>query len=117
MARYDDIDTKVLWFATIISCLLLVAVLQGTQALCYNMTNAAEERKLQDREYSSSTGIIGEQKLSLNGYRKVEVPAPLGVDGKPVSDKPVTQLQIPLERAKELLLQEAAARRSAPLGT
>jgi hypothetical protein len=39
------------------------------------------------------------------------------VDGKPVSDKPVTQLQIPLERAKELLLQEAAARRSAPLGT
>ncbi|MDZ4847736.1 MAG: hypothetical protein SGI77_00440 [Pirellulaceae bacterium] len=118
MARYDDLDTKFIAFATLISCLLLVAVLQGTQALCYNMTNVEEARKLDASEYHSSTAVLTEQRKSLNVYEKVAVPPALGSDGKPVVGGPTSRLQIPLERATELLLQEAKEGKSkAKVGT
>ncbi len=107
MARYDDLDVKFIAFATLISCLLLVAVLQGTQALCYSMTNSEQAKKMEMFEYASSKAVIGEQLESLNGYRKVAVPPATGPDGKPVADGPTSRLQIPLERATQLLLEEA----------
>ena len=107
MARYDDLDTKFIAFATLISCLLLVAILQGTQALCYNMANAEVERKLQGSEYRTSKAVISEQLTSLSGYEKVAVPPAVGTDGKPVQGGPTSRLQIPLSRATELLLEEA----------
>lgn len=107
MARYDDLDTKFIAFATLISCLLLVAILQGTQALCYNMTNAEEAKKLENSEYHSSKAIIGDQLKSLSGYQRVAVPPAVGTDGKPVVGGPTSRLQIPLERASELLIKEA----------
>ncbi len=107
MARYDDIDTKFVFFASIVSCLLLVAILQGTQALCYNMNNAVDQKRLDASEYVESAKIIGEQKATLAGYKKVSVPPALGADGKPVSDKPTTQIRIPLEEAERLILEEA----------
>jgi hypothetical protein len=100
MARYDDLDVKFIAFATLVSCLLLVATLQGTQALCYFMTNAEQAKKLDMFEYDSSKTVIGEQLESLNGYRKVAVP-------------PATsRLQIPLERATQLMLEEAKSNQS-----
>lgn len=107
MARYDDIDTKFVFFATLVSCLLLVAILQGTQAICYYMANAEEQRKLESSEYVDSIKVISEQKDSLAGYKKVTVPPATGPDGKPVSTEPSTKIQIPLERAQELILEEA----------
>lgn len=107
MARYDDIDTKFVFFATLVSCLLLVAILQGTQALCYFMANAEEARKLGSSEYVESTKVISEQQASLTGYQKVAVPPASGSDGKANSEKPSTKIQIPLDRAAELLLEEA----------
>jgi hypothetical protein len=107
MARYDDIDTKFVFFATIVSCLLLVAILQASQALCYYMSNVEEERKLSSSEYVDSTKLIREQKESLLGYKRVSLPPATGADGKPVSDKPETQIRIPLERAQELFLKES----------
>ena len=107
MARYDDLDVKFIAFATLISCLLLVAILQGTQALCYNMFNSEQAKKLESSEYHSSKAVIREQLESLTGYRKVPVPPALGPDGKPVAGGPTSRLQIPLERATELLLEEA----------
>jgi hypothetical protein len=107
MARYDDIDTKFVFFATLVSILLLIAILQGTQALCYNMNNAMDAARDAKSEFVDSSRIIGEQKASLAGYKKVSVPPALGQDGKPVSDKPTSQIQIPIETAEKLLLEEA----------
>jgi hypothetical protein len=112
MARYDDIDVKSVFFATVASCFLLVATLQGFQALCYYMSNWEEARKLGASEYEESNKIIGEQRESLLGYKKVAVPPPVGSDGKPVSDKPSTLIQIPIEEAKKLFLQEASSKQS-----
>ena len=118
MARYDDLDVKFIAFATVISCLLLVAILQGTQALCYAMVNAEQEKKLEMSEYTSSKAVISEQLQSLTGYQKVPVPPAIGSDGKPVASGPTSRLQIPLERATELLLQEAKVGKSkAAIGT
>jgi hypothetical protein len=107
MARYDDLDTKFILFATLISCLLLVAILQGTQALSYYMGNAAQAKKLQESEYTKSNAVIREQLESLSGYQRVPLPPVTGPDGKPVAGEPLSRLQIPLERARELLIQEA----------
>jgi len=109
MARYDDLDVKFIAFATLISCLLLVAILQGTQALCYSMTNSEQAKKLEMFEYASSKAVIGEQLESLNGYRNVAVLPAMGPDGKPAVGAPTTRLQIPMERATQLLLEEAKA--------
>lgn len=118
MARYDDLDTRMIGFATVISCLLLVAILQGTQALCYNMANAEEERKLQGSEYRSSKAVISEQLTSLSGYQRVAVPPAVGTDGKPVEGAPTSRLQIPLSRATELLIEEAKkSKPKAAIGT
>lgn len=118
MARYDDLDVKFIAFATLVSCLLLVATLQGTQALCYFMTNAEQAKKLDMFEYDSSKTVIGEQLESLNGYRKVAVPPATGPDGKPVAGGPTSRLQIPLERATQLMLEEAKSNQSkASIGT
>jgi hypothetical protein len=111
MARYDDIDTKFVFFATIVSCLLLVASLQGAQALCYYMSNWEEARKLAASEYLDSNRVISEQKDSLLGYAKVVVPPAMGSDGKPVSEKPTSQIRIPIEEAQKLFLKEAASKK------
>jgi hypothetical protein len=111
MARYDDIDTKFVFFATIVSCLLLVASLQGFQALCYYMSNWEEARKLGASEYVDSSKIISEQKESLLGYNKASVPPATGADGKPVSDKPTSLIRIPIEEAQKQFLKEAASKK------
>ncbi len=118
MARYDDLDVKFIAFATLISCLLLVAILQGTQALCYSMTNSEQAKKLEMSEYTTSKAVIGEQLKSLSGYRKVAVPPATGPDGKPVETGPTSRLQIPLDRATQLLLEEAkSSKPKVALGT
>ncbi len=118
MARYDDLDIKFIAFATLISCLLLVAILQGTQALCYYWTDSEQAKKLESSEYATSKSIIRQQTESLTSYQKVAVPPVIGTDGKPVEGGPTTRLQIPLERATELILQESKANKSkAAVGT
>jgi hypothetical protein len=114
MARYDDIDTKFVAYATVVSCLLLVAILQGTQALCYYFVGLEDQRKIDGYEYVSSNKVIREQIESLSGYQEVDVPPAMGPDGKPVSDKPTKRLQIPIEKAQQLLLKEAQSKSAGP---
>ncbi len=106
MARYDDLNTNMIAYAALVSCLLLVAILQGTQALCYNLTNAEAERKLSKSEYTTSNDIISEQKKSISGYQRVALPPELGPDGKPVAGEAKTRLQIPIDQAINLILKE-----------
>lgn len=116
MARYDDLNTNMIAYAALISCLLLVAILQGTQALCYSMTNAETERKLNNSEYTSASEVISEQHKSISGYQKVALPPEVGPDGKPVSGETKTRLQIPIDRAIELLLNESKTTKPATPG-
>jgi hypothetical protein len=106
MARYDDLPTNMIAYAAVISCLLLIAIIQATQALCFNMVNTAQEQKLQSSEYTSSKAVISEQLASINGYKKVSVPPEAGPDGKPTGEAPKTLLQIPVDRAIDLILKE-----------
>ena len=45
MARYDDLNTKGIAYAAVLSIVILIVVLQGTQALCYYMINSADALK------------------------------------------------------------------------
>ena len=106
MARYDDLPTNMIAYGAVISCLLLLAIIQGTQALCFNMVNTAQQEKLLGSEYTTSKAVISEQLASISGYKKVAVPAEMGLDGKATGEEPKTMLQIPVDRAIDLILQE-----------
>lgn len=72
MARYDDLNTKMIGYATVLSIVVLVIVLQGTQALTFNMINsedAAKERK----EASVSESYKKGQLESLHGFNKARM--------------------------------------------
>jgi len=110
MARYDDLPTNMIAYAAVISCLLLLAIIQGTQALCFNMMNTAQQEKLLGSEYTSSKALISEQLASISGYKRVAKPAEMGPDGKPTGESPQSLLQIPVDRAIDLILQENKGR-------
>ena len=100
MARYDDINAKLVLYATVLSCVLLLAIVFAGQALTYYWSFSYEDRRLDNSEYETSEEAIREQRASLAGYRWVnEPPAEEG-------QEPSKRLNIPLDRAKEAVLQE-----------
>jgi hypothetical protein len=109
MARYDDLNTKMIAYAAVLSIVILVIVLQATQALCYTMVNAEDARK----ESKKSDGAMvakREQIDSLNGFKQVEVideSAEPPKKGEQPKMKKV--IQIPIEDAQKLILKELAA--------
>lgn len=110
MARYDDLDTKTIAYTTFVSTVLLVVIILCVQALCYNWLDSVEEARITDQGYKNSDATIREQLLKLDGYQWAEVPVaaepgqPEPKAGEP--PKTVKKLQIPIERAKQLLLNE-----------
>lgn len=108
MARYDDLNTKMIGYATVLSVVILVIVLQGTQALCYYMVNYERARK--DTKINDAASIAKSDQLkSLNGFKRVEVVdelAPLPEKGGQPAMKKV--IQIPVEEAQKLILKEFA---------
>jgi hypothetical protein len=103
MARYDDLNTKMIAYATVLSIVVLIVVLQGLQALTYAMVNAEDEFKLSSKEDSAAV-VKSEQIKSLDGYKKVTVP-----DESSKEPDAVKQLfQIPIGDAKKIVLQELA---------
>jgi hypothetical protein len=114
MARYDDLNTKMIAYWAVLSIVILVIILQGTQALCYNMINWTESRRT-GSEADTPLEFKREQLDSLNGYRKVMVrdeSAPAPEKGQEPAKKEA--IQIPLERAQRLLMQELT--KSSPSG-
>jgi hypothetical protein len=100
MARYDDINAKVVLYATVLSCILLFAIIQAGQAMTFYWSYTYEDRRLDNSEYETSEEAIREQRASLGGYKWVnEPPAEEG-------QEPVKRLNIPLDRAKEAVLQD-----------
>ncbi len=106
MARYDDLNTKMIAYATVFSVVILVIVLQGVQALCYNMLNYENSRK-DTPIIDAATKTKSEQILSLNGFKAAEVideTAPQPKKGENPTMKPV--IHIPVSEAQKLILKE-----------
>lgn len=106
MARYDDLNTKGIAYTTVLSVVILVIILQGTQALCYNMLNYEGSRK-DTKQIDAATVEKSEQLLSLSGFKRVEVideAAPPAKKGEsPVMKKVI---RIPVIDAQRLILKE-----------
>lgn len=117
MARYDDLNTKMIAYATVLSVVILVIVLQLTQALSYNMVNyetSIKESNKSDRAYEAKR----EQLDSLNGFTRVSVideSAPPPGKGEEMPTKKV--IRIPVEEAQKLLLKELATQPTPVTGT
>jgi len=117
MARYDDLNTKMIAFATVLSVVILVIVLQLTQALSYNMVNyetSNKESNKSDRAYEAKR----EQLESLNGFTRVSVideAAPPPGKGEEMPTKKV--IRIPVEEAQKLLLKELEIQPTPVTGT
>ena len=115
MARYDDLNTRTIGYLTFISAVLLVVTILLLQALCYNWIDWQEQNKLTKQSYKSSEEVLQAQKASLESYGKVQVEVPVEAnpnDGGTASAAPAAQMkteervQIPIDRAKALLLEE-----------
>ena len=105
MARYDDLNTKMIAYAAVLSVVVLVIILQATQALCYNMVNAEDARK--ELNKSDHANVIKREQLdSLNGFKKVKVAddSPAATEGAEVPMK--TIFQIPIEDAQKIIIKE-----------
>jgi len=106
MARYDDLNTKGIAYAAVLSVVVLVVILQGTQALCYYMINNEDTLKGMKKS-DSARDAKSEQLASLNGFKRVEVideSAPPPKKGEePAMRKAI---RIPVEEAQKIILKE-----------
>lgn len=108
MARYDDLNTKMIAYATVLSVVILVIVLQGTQALCYSMVNYERARK-DTKIIDAATIAKSEQLESLNGFRRVETIDELAEPPKKGETPAMKKvIQMPLAEAQKLILKDLA---------
>ncbi|MEQ1825930.1 MAG: hypothetical protein ABL921_08275 [Pirellula sp.] len=118
MARYDDLNTNMIAYAAVLSIVILVIVLQGTQALSYNMMSAEDDAKANIKS-DKALEAKREQLDTLTGFRRVlalDEAAPEPKKGEQPAMKKV--IHIPIEEAQKLILQElGAAKPSAAPGT
>lgn len=103
MARYDDLHTGTIAYATFLSSIVLIVIILLIRALCYYWVEGEEARKLADAHYVTSDQEISDQKAMLDGYQKVKIEIPAMGD---VEAKTEERIHIPLSRAKELLIEE-----------
>jgi uncharacterized ion transporter superfamily protein YfcC len=106
MARYDDLNTNMIAYGTVLSIVVLVIVLQGTQALTYSMVHYEDVRK-DSKKSDAAAKVKSDQIATLDGYKRVAV-----ADEK--SDTPgatKSVLMIPIEEAKKLVLQDFSGKK------
>lgn len=100
MARYDDLDTKAIAIATLISCILLVVLILAGTAISYDWQNSAEEGRTAKAKYTASDEAIAAQKALLQTSGQIQDP-PLQEGGEPV-----TRIAVPIDRAQDLISKE-----------
>lgn len=107
MARYDDLNTKMIGFAAVLSALLLIVIIVGVQALSYYWENAQAAIKEQGK-YESSLQILDQQRKSMDHFAWVTVPPPEPEKGQPPA-APTKRLQLPIQKAMELTIKNKAS--------
>lgn len=107
MARYDDLNTNSIAYAVVVSSLVLLVAVLGMQALSYSLESYEQARKMQTTEYTRAKRTLSEQADSLSGYYQEQTFESESGEGAEavVSER----IQIPIERAKELILKELGA--------
>ena len=115
MARYDDLNTGSIAYATFISAVLLLIIVLLLQALTFGWINGEEDRKLVDAHYYTADAEIEKQKSQLEQYAQVSVEIPPPPPTEPVAPgtppaAPTIEkrLHIPVNQAQSLLKQELA---------
>lgn len=106
MARYDDLNTRMIAYWAVISIVILVLILQGTQALCYNMIYWTDKDRV-GSEADKPMLMKSEQLSSLDGYKKERVldeTAPPAAKGQEPATKEV--IYIPVQEAQRIILKE-----------
>ena len=76
MARYDDLKTGTIAYATFISAVLLLVIVLLLQALTFSWIEGEEVRKLTEGHYTAADEKITRQKAQLDQYAEVEVEIP-----------------------------------------
>lgn len=121
MARYDDLNTSSIAYATFISSIVLLVVILLVQALTYNWILGEDDRKLTVSHYGSSDSEIARQKARLDGYQQVEVevtpPSSGAAPTEPVVPVKEKRLHIPMKQAQSLILKELSKTVEAAAGT
>ncbi len=122
MARYDDLNTSAIAYATFVSAILLLVIILLVQSLTYNWILGEDERKLSDSHYTTSDNEIASQKAKLDVFEKVMVEViPPAVDGAAPTEpvKPVTEerIHVPMKQAQSLILKEFRKPAEATPGT
>lgn len=103
MARYDDLNTNMIGYATVLSCVVLVLVLQGVQALSNGMIQSESDRKI-SLSSAEPTEAKNAQLARLEGFTKSTVPDTTStVEG---ATKEVFSL--PIGDAKAMVLKQFA---------
>ena len=106
MARYDDLDTSAIAYATFLACILLLLIILLVRALCFYWVEGESDRKLSTSHYVSADEEIREQKLQISGYGK-ELVEVVATEGEEVAEPQFDErIQIPVEKAKDILLKE-----------
>lgn len=108
MARYDDLNTTAIGYATLVSTILLLIIILLVRSLCYYWVEGEADRKLADTHYVEADAAIGDQRARLSGYGKEMVTVTVG-EGAEAKAEEVQRLHIPLEDAQRLLLGELAS--------
>lgn len=122
MARYDDLNTSAIAYATFISAILLLVIILLVQSLTYNWILGEDERKLSNSHYTTSDNEIAAQKAKLDTYEKVTVEViPPTADGAAPKEpvKPVTEnrIHVPIKQAQSLIMKELRKPADATPGT
>ncbi len=106
MARYDDLNTKGIAYAAVLSVVILVVILQGTQALCYYMVNSEDARK-DMKQSDQAREVKREQLSSLDGVsiaKVIDESAPPPKKGEEAATREA--IRISIEEAQKIIIKE-----------
>lgn len=104
-ARYDDLDTRTIALASIVSAIVLLILILAGRAVAYGWADSVEQERFESAKYEEADRWIASQKAVLSDFSKVDVP---GDEKQPASSR----LVIPIDRAIELVRQELTAKPS-----
>lgn len=100
MARYDDLDTRTIGMAAVISSIVLFILILAGRAMAYAWQGTYEEELLVNARYETSENEIAAQKAVLTKTGKVIDP--------PVKEgaNPTERNVMPIDKALQLIGKE-----------